>query len=62
LRAEVAKPSDGFASRFGFVHVDYKTQKRTPKLSAAYFSRGGCEERGGLADPPDREWIGIGAS
>jgi beta-glucosidase len=29
--------SDGFANRFGLVHVDYKTQKRTPKLSAAYF-------------------------
>jgi len=29
--------SDGFANRFGLVYVDYKTQKRTPKLSAAYF-------------------------
>jgi beta-glucosidase len=29
--------SDGFASRFGLVYVDYKTQQRTPKLSAAYF-------------------------
>jgi beta-glucosidase len=29
--------SDGFASRFGLVYVDYKTQARTPKLSAAYF-------------------------
>jgi beta-glucosidase len=28
--------SDGFSNRFGLVHVDYKTQKRTPKLSAAY--------------------------
>jgi beta-glucosidase len=30
--------SDGFANRFGLVYVDYKTQKRTPKLSAEYFS------------------------
>ena len=29
--------SDGFATRFGLVYVDYKTQKRTPKLSAAYY-------------------------
>ncbi len=29
--------SDGFANRFGLAYVDFKTQKRTPKLSAAYF-------------------------
>jgi beta-glucosidase len=29
--------SDGFANRFGLVYVDFKTQKRTAKLSAAYF-------------------------
>src|SRR3981081_4605844 len=29
--------SDGFANRFGLIYVDYRTQKRTPKLSAAYF-------------------------
>jgi beta-glucosidase len=29
--------SDGFANRFGLIFVDYKTQTRTPKLSAAYF-------------------------
>src|SRR5262245_59849201 len=27
----------GFGDRFGLVHVDFKTQKRTPKLSAAWF-------------------------
>jgi beta-glucosidase len=29
--------SDGFGTRFGLVYVDFKTQKRTPKLSASYF-------------------------
>ena len=29
---------DGYTRRFGIVHVDFKTQKRTPKLSARYFS------------------------
>jgi beta-glucosidase len=27
----------GFGNRFGLVHVDFKTQKRTPKFSAAWF-------------------------
>jgi beta-glucosidase len=29
--------SEGYAKRYGIVHVDFKTQKRTPKLSARYF-------------------------
>jgi beta-glucosidase len=29
--------SDGYERRFGLVYVDYKTQKRIPKLSAAWF-------------------------
>ena len=31
--------SDGYAKRFGLVRVDYATQRRTPKLSAHWFSR-----------------------
>ena len=29
---------DGYARRFGIVHVDFATQRRTPKLSARYYS------------------------
>ncbi|MDX1997172.1 MAG: GH1 family beta-glucosidase [Thermoanaerobaculia bacterium] len=29
----------GYSKRFGIVHVDYATQKRTPKASARYYSR-----------------------
>ncbi|WP_404425006.1 GH1 family beta-glucosidase [Nibricoccus sp. IMCC34717] len=29
---------DGYSKRFGIVRVDYKTQKRTPKLSALWYS------------------------
>jgi len=29
---------DGFAQRFGIVHNDFKTQKRTPKLSARWYA------------------------
>ena len=27
----------GYGDRFGIVHVDFKTQKRTPKMSASFF-------------------------
>jgi beta-glucosidase len=27
----------GYEKRFGVVHVDFETQKRTPKLSAAFY-------------------------
>jgi beta-glucosidase len=30
--------ADGYATRFGVVHVDYATLKRTPKLSASFYS------------------------
>ena len=29
--------TDGFGTRFGLVHVDFKTQKRTPTMSASWF-------------------------
>lgn len=29
----------GYGSRFGMIHVDFNTQKRTPKLSAGIYSR-----------------------
>ncbi|MGW9306700.1 GH1 family beta-glucosidase [Saccharomonospora azurea] len=31
--------AEGYAKRFGLVHVDYGTQRRTPKASAAWYSR-----------------------
>lgn len=30
---------EGFKERFGLVHVDFQTQKRTPKASAAWYKR-----------------------
>jgi beta-glucosidase len=30
---------DGYAMRFGVVYCDFKTQKRTPKLSARWYSK-----------------------
>jgi beta-glucosidase len=31
--------ADGYRERFGLIHVDYQTQKRTPKQSALWYSR-----------------------
>ncbi|MFD1046638.1 family 1 glycosylhydrolase, partial [Kibdelosporangium lantanae] len=31
--------SEGYAKRFGIVHVDYATQVRTPKRSARWYSQ-----------------------
>ena len=31
--------ADGYEKRFGIVYVDFKTQKRTPKLSAKFYSQ-----------------------
>ncbi len=30
--------AEGYQKRFGLIHVDYQTQKRTPKLSAQWYS------------------------
>ncbi|MBV8410571.1 MAG: family 1 glycosylhydrolase, partial [Alphaproteobacteria bacterium] len=31
--------SEGYSIRFGLHYVDYKTQKRTPKLSASFYKK-----------------------
>lgn len=36
---------DGYTRRFGIVHCDFKTQKRTPKTSARWYSRVIAENR-----------------
>ncbi len=36
---------DGYDMRFGIVHCDFKTQVRTPKLSAKWYSRAIAENR-----------------
>ncbi len=45
--------AEGYKQRFGLVHVDYATQKRTPKLSALWYKRV-METRGAsLVEPTD---------
>jgi beta-glucosidase len=39
----------GYAKRFGIVHVDYATQRRTPKASARWYAE--VIRRGGLGQP-----------
>jgi beta-glucosidase len=43
----------GYAKRFGLVHVDYATQRRTPKASARWYAA--VSASGGLpaAGPPE---------
>ena len=31
--------AEGYAKRFGIVHCDFRTQKRTPKLSARWYAQ-----------------------
>jgi beta-glucosidase len=49
--------ASGYAKRFGIVHVDYATQKRTPKASARWYAdmlhaRKGRASALGLAPTP----------
>jgi len=37
--------AEGYAPRFGIVHIDYSTQRRTPKLSARWYARVVAENR-----------------
>ena len=37
--------ADGYEKRFGIVYVDFKTQKRTPKLSASFYRQVIAENR-----------------
>jgi beta-glucosidase len=39
----------GYAKRFGIVHVDCATQRRTPKASARWYAE--VIRRGGLGQP-----------
>jgi beta-glucosidase len=41
----------GFSKRFGLVHVDYATLKRTPKASAHFYSRVVASNGGALDEP-----------
>lgn len=41
----------GFSKRFGIVHVDFGTQKRTPKDSAHFYSRVIATNGGSLSEP-----------
>ena len=43
--------AEGYAQRFGIVHVDFETQVRTPKDSALWYS-GVMADNGLDADPP----------
>ncbi|MFF5989566.1 GH1 family beta-glucosidase [Prauserella flavalba] len=44
--------AEGYAKRFGLVHVDFATQRRTPKASASWYSR--VIEDNGLQENDDR--------
>lgn len=45
--------AEGYHQRFGLVHVDFSTQVRTPKRSAAFYSRV-IQSNGGVLDECDR--------
>nr|WP_235583077.1 family 1 glycosylhydrolase [Kitasatospora sp. Root107] len=37
LRGQGVRRPEGFTQRFGLVHVDFETQRRTPKSSYAWY-------------------------
>lgn len=43
----------GFSKRFGIVHVDFESLKRTPKDSARFYSRVIATHGAALSEPPD---------
>ena len=45
----------GYAKRFGLVHVDYETQRRTPKSSARWYAE--VARQGGLPAAGPAEWL-----
>lgn len=45
----------GYAKRFGLVHVDYETQRRTPKSSALWYAQ--VSRQGGLPAAEPAEWL-----
>ena len=49
--------SSGYSLRFGLVHVDYATQKRTPKLSAEFYRELIARKCADILQP-DINWVG----
>ena len=47
--------SNGYSKRFGIVHVDFASQKRTPKDSALFYSRVVATRGGALAEPAETD-------
>ena len=45
--------AEGYSKRFGIMHVDYPTQRRTPKTSAGWYA--GVIGRNGLKDMTEEE-------
>ena len=43
----------GYSKRFGIVHVDFETQKRTPKDSARFYARVIASNGHVLSDRPN---------
>ncbi len=51
----------GYSKRFGIVHVDFETQRRTPKASAGFYSAVIADNGATLAAPRSRPIAGAGA-